>query len=138
MKITSPKEVNLRYSEAFKLKVVEEIEKGRLTISEAMNLYDIKGGSTIYNWIRKYGKNHLIKRTVRIEMKDEKNINAELRREIKARDSLIAKLMLELVTFQSAYEVFSEATDEHKKKSLLSKLSPEQKLMLELNRSKRP
>ncbi|MGI6197675.1 MAG: transposase, partial [Candidatus Cloacimonadaceae bacterium] len=48
--------VIIRYSEAFKLKVVEEIERGHLTITKAMRLYDIKGSATIYNWIRKYGK----------------------------------------------------------------------------------
>ncbi len=65
--------VNYRYSEAFKLKIGSEIEKGSLTVSEAMQLYEISGNNTIYNWLRKYGKNHLINKIVRIEMKDEKS-----------------------------------------------------------------
>jgi len=71
---STSKPLRLRYSEAFKLKVVEEIEKGKLAISEASRLYEIKGGNTIYKWIRKYGKNHLISKAVRIEMKNEKDI----------------------------------------------------------------
>ena len=40
-------QVTLRYSEAFKLKVVQEIDKRRLTIAEATRLYEINGRTTI-------------------------------------------------------------------------------------------
>ena len=36
-----------RYSAAFKIKVVSEIEKGKLSIEGARKLYDIGGGSTV-------------------------------------------------------------------------------------------
>ncbi len=133
MKIKSNNGVILRYSEAFKLKVVEEIEKGHLTISEAMNLYDIRGGATIYNWIRKYGKNHLLKKVMRIEMKDAKNIIAEKDRQIRSLESAVASLTMQLICAQSYIEVVEEGErfDAQKKKDIRSKLSPDHQIMLE-------
>ena len=61
-----------RYSLGFKQKVVSEIETGELTLGDAQRIYDIRGSDTIQNWMRKLGKNHLLNKVVRIEMKDEK------------------------------------------------------------------
>ena len=60
-----------RYSTAFKQKVVSEIEKGDLTISQARQKYDIRGAATVTRWLQKMGKNHLLCKKVRIEMPDE-------------------------------------------------------------------
>lgn len=43
------------FSESFKIYVVSEIEKGRLTQAEANRKYDILGHSTVMKWMRKYG-----------------------------------------------------------------------------------
>jgi transposase len=43
------------FSDAFKLHIVEEIESGRLTQSEANRKYGILGHSTVSKWLRKYG-----------------------------------------------------------------------------------
>ena len=67
------RKVLYRYSSAFKQKVVSEIESGELTIAEAQRLYGINGATTIQSWIKNLGKNHLLNRIVRIEMKDEKD-----------------------------------------------------------------
>ena len=125
--------VIIRYSEAFKLKVVEEVEKRHLTVTEAMHLYDIKGGATIYNWIRKYGKNHLLKRIVRVQMKDEKDKISELERENRNLKSAVASLTLHNICLQSYIEVVEEGEqlDAQKKKNMRSKLSPDHQIMLE-------
>lgn len=60
-----------RYSEAFKLQIVEEIEKGKYTIAEARKIYDIEGMQTIQRWLRKMGKKHLLPKKVKIETADE-------------------------------------------------------------------
>lgn len=73
----------IRYSISFKQKVVREIEEEGMTISEASRRYGIKGGQTIQNWLRKFGKNHLISKIVRIEMKGEKDRVKELEAELK-------------------------------------------------------
>lgn len=73
----------IRYSISFKQKVVREIEEEGLSLSEASRRYGIKGGETIQNWLRKFGKNHLISKIVRVEMKGEKDRLKELEVELK-------------------------------------------------------
>ena len=43
------------YSYAFKLSVVEEVERGFIGIKAAQRKYGIQGDATIRTWIRKYG-----------------------------------------------------------------------------------
>lgn len=43
------------YSYAFKLSVVEEVERGFIGIKAAQHKYGIQGDATIRTWIRKYG-----------------------------------------------------------------------------------
>jgi transposase len=43
------------YTLAFKLSVVDQIEKGELTYKEAQQRYGIQGRSTVLVWLRKHG-----------------------------------------------------------------------------------
>ena len=43
------------YSLAFKLLVVEQVEKGELTYKQAQRCYGIQGRSTVLVWLRKHG-----------------------------------------------------------------------------------
>lgn len=43
------------YSLAFKLQVVDEIEKGCLTYKQSQKKYGIQGRSTVLIWLRKHG-----------------------------------------------------------------------------------
>ncbi len=125
------KPLRFRYSEAFKLKVVGEIEKGKLTISEASKLYEINGGHTIYNWIRKYGKNHLISKTVRIEMKNEKDIIKSKDERIRELEQTLASVTVQNICQKSYIDSLESHLTEEEKKTLFSILSPEQKRVLE-------
>ena len=44
------------YTLAFKLQLVQEIERGELYVTDATQKYGIQGRSTVVNWLRKYGK----------------------------------------------------------------------------------
>ena len=44
------------YSMAFKLGVMNEVEKGELTYKEAQGKYGIQGSSTVLKWLRKHGR----------------------------------------------------------------------------------
>jgi len=71
-------ETIVRYSEAFKLQVVRELEEGRhRSFHEASEAYGIRGAVTVRNWVRKYGKTHLLRRVIRVETPEERS---ELRR----------------------------------------------------------
>ena len=44
------------YSLAFKLSVVDQVEKGEMTYKQAQAHYGIQGRSTVLVWLRKHGK----------------------------------------------------------------------------------
>jgi transposase-like protein len=69
-----------QYSEAFKRKVVEEIERGELNSREAARTYGISSGSTISNWLRKYGSRKYETKIVRVMMKSERDEINELKK----------------------------------------------------------
>jgi len=53
---TTSKRTQRDYSLAFKLAVVDQVEKGEMTYKQAQNLYGIQGRSTVLVWLRKHGK----------------------------------------------------------------------------------
>ena len=44
------------YTLAFKLSVVEQVEKGELSYKQAQQRYGIQGRSTVLVWLRKHGR----------------------------------------------------------------------------------
>jgi transposase-like protein len=53
---TREKRTQRDYTLAFKLAVVDEVEKGQLTYKEAQRRYGIQGRSTVLVWLRKHGR----------------------------------------------------------------------------------
>ena len=43
------------YSMSFKLQIVQEIERGELTVTESTKTYGIQNRSTVVKWLRKFG-----------------------------------------------------------------------------------
>ena len=72
-----------RYSEAFKLQVVSEIEAGKSSIDGVRRRFGIGGGGTISRWLRDYGKNHLLGKVVRVEKLEERDRVRELEKKIR-------------------------------------------------------
>jgi transposase-like protein len=62
----------LRYSEAFKLEVVREVEVGGLAFDAVSRKYGIHGASTVASWVRKYG-NGTRGKVTRVEKPDAMN-----------------------------------------------------------------
>jgi len=120
--MSGPK-ITYRYSLAFKQKVVSEIESGQLSVAQARKVYDIGGGNTIYVWLRKLGKNHLIKRVVRIEMKDEKDKLKELERQNRELESALAQSHLETLGLKALLASVEEHYGIDVKKTFGSRVS---------------
>jgi transposase-like protein len=97
-----------RYSIAFQKKVVSEIESGELSIGDACRLYDITGNDTIQNWIGKLGKNHLLNKVVRIEMKDEKDRIKELEKKVRQLESALADEHIKNIVLESLVDIARE------------------------------
>ena len=117
--------VTYRYSLAFKQKVVSEIESGQLTVADAKRIYDIPHSNTIYRWIRQLGKNHLIKKVIRVEMKDEKDKLKELERKNRELESALAQSHLKNIALESVIESLEELYQIDAKKKFGTKVSKE-------------
>lgn len=53
---SGPRRTQRDYTLAFKLSVVEQVEKGELTYKQAQQQYGIQGRSTVLVWLRKHGR----------------------------------------------------------------------------------
>jgi transposase-like protein len=98
----------IKYSESFKLQVVKEIEESGIAVCTAQKKYDIKGGSTIQQWLKKYGKHHLLAKVVRVETPDEKNQIKHLKEEVRKLESALAKSQVKIIALESLIEVAEE------------------------------
>lgn len=107
----------IRYSESFKLHVVSEIESGDLTIEGARRRYGIKGGATVQKWLRRYGKNHLLGKVVRVERPEEKDRVKELEAKVRELESALAQSQVKLFAYESLIEVAEEHYDADFKKN---------------------
>ncbi|MCP4584375.1 transposase [Pseudoalteromonas sp.] len=100
--------VTYRYSEAFKLHVIKEIESGRLSMSSAQRKYDISGGATIPGWLKRYGKNHLLAKVVRVERAEERNRIKRLEEEKRELEQALAQSHIKQLALESLVEVAEE------------------------------
>lgn len=86
-----------RYSQAFKQKVLSEIESGELTQSEAARKYGICAPSLVNYWVKKSNNPRLRRKVVRIEMPNEiqpKDIIKKLEADKKQLESALAQSFL--------------------------------------------
>ena len=96
----------IRYSEALKLKVVSDIESGKFSgYMEAQKAYGITGSTTVSKWLKKYGKEHLLPRIVRVEMIDEKDRIEALQKEIAQLKEAVADSKVQEVIHRAAFKV---------------------------------
>lgn len=99
----------IRYSEAFKLKVVSEYEAGKFrTYEEARKAYGIKGCGTVRYWLKKYGKTHLLSRIVRVETANERDQVKALKKEISQLKEAVADSKVQELIHRAAFEVVCE------------------------------
>jgi len=80
--------------------------------------YGIKGGSTIQKWIKQFGKNHLLNKIVRIEMKGEKDRVKELEAEIKRLKIALADSTMEKHVLETLIDIVNEHYHTDVKKNL--------------------
>lgn len=74
----------IRYSEAFKLQVLRELEEGKFANrGQAAKAYGIRGSGMIGYWARRYGKGHLIGKVVRVQTAKEVSEVKELRKRVR-------------------------------------------------------
>jgi transposase-like protein len=96
-----------RYSEPFKLKILDELTTGKLNKNQLGKLYGINP-TTINEWIRKYERKDLMNTRVKVETKDEITRIKELQKEIQQLKKLLLKKDLDAMVEESYLEVAAE------------------------------
>ncbi len=99
--------VTRRYSEGFKLKILNELSTGKYSKRELARLYGIHS-STINDWIKKYDRIDLMNTRIMVENKDEITRLKELQKEIEQLKKLILKKDLDQLANDSYLEVAAE------------------------------
>ena len=112
---------SISYSEAFKRQVVEEIDRGRHKSPQAaMRAYGIKGAATVDKWVRKYGREELLPKRIRIETMKEIDELKEARKRIRILEAAVADAhidcCLEKGFLRAACDRMGVTPDEFKKK----------------------
>ncbi len=93
----------IRYSEAFKLQVLRELDEGRFaTPWAAARTYGIRGVGTIERWARKYNQYHLLRKVVRVETPKEVNEINALRKRVRELEKALSDAHLK-ERFDEAY-----------------------------------
>lgn len=96
-----------RYSEAFKLKILDELSKGDYSKRQLGRIYGMNA-STINEWIKKYERKDLMNKQVTVKTKDEISRVKELQKEIKILKELLLKKDLEGLVSDAYLEVAAE------------------------------
>lgn len=100
--------VSIRYSEAFKHQVVKDIEDHSISLDEARKKYGIKGGSTVYHWIKKMGKLDLLPKRLRVEKPDETDRIKVLERQVAELKNALADTQLRFLVSETQFEIVCE------------------------------
>lgn len=123
---------SVRYSEAFKLQVVSELEAGKFQGPfAAARAYGIRGGETVTGWLRKYGRSDLMPRRITISTMNEQDEKKALQGRVRELEKALAdthmKELLGSKYLEIACERLGEEVTDFKKKAV-TKLSVEDKL----------
>ena len=101
----------VRYSEAFKQQVVEDMENGRYgSPHEAAKAYGVSCPGTVTRWLRQYGREKLLKRVVRVEKPDEPGEIRRLKERVRKLEEALADAHIDSALDQSFFEILCERT----------------------------
>ncbi len=101
------KKVIKRYSLAFKHQVVREYEAGA-SFLELRDKYGIGGGSTIRDWVVKYGRKGTRHRMIIIQSPDEQNQVKVLKQRISQLEKVVAQLTLDKLMLETTLKIVEE------------------------------
>ena len=101
----------IRYSKAFKMQCVREVETGKSCASTVRRKYRIKGTSTVMRWVRQLGSGQYGK-IIRVEKAHEVNEAGQLRSELRRVKEALADTHMELALERAFLVVACEEMDQ--------------------------
>lgn len=111
----------VRYSEAFKIQIVRELESGKINLAQMQRKYGIGARASIRNWNAKYG-NGSIGKIIRVEKPKEINELKRLKERVRRLESALADANIDLALERAFTELACERAgvevEEFKKKAV--------------------
>ena len=101
----------IRYSKAFKMQLVREVETGKTTAAAVQRKYQIKSNATVIHWVRQFGSGRYGK-IIRVEKAGEINEAGQLRKELRTVKEALADTHLELALEKAYLVVACEELDQ--------------------------
>ena len=128
------------YSLSFKLGVVDEVERGELSISASLRKYGIQSHGTVLNWLRKYGNFDWENQTPSNMPKTQEQKLLELEQKVKLLEKQKAFLEKQVETADKKAIIFDMMIDLAEKEfniPIRKKCSPGQSIITEKKKKKR-
>jgi transposase len=97
----------IRYSEAFKVSVVHELETSGLAFNALARKYGIKGTETVQKWARKYGNGSRGK-VIRVEKPEEIDQTKKLKERVRVLERTVGSLHVELALERAYTDIACE------------------------------
>lgn len=101
----------IRYSKAFKMQLVQEVESGKWCVSRVERKYGITSAGTLMRWVRQYGSGKYGK-VIRVEKAGEVDEASRLRKELRRVKEVLADTHVELALEKAYLEVACEQLDQ--------------------------
>ena len=101
------RKAGIRYSEAFKMALVRELESEGKPFDRVRRKYGIGGAGILQKWARKYGSGDLGK-VIRVEKPNEVDERDQMKRRIKALETALADAHLDLVLERAYTQIACE------------------------------
>jgi transposase-like protein len=98
---------NIRYSEAFKMQVVRELEEQDLPFEALRRKYGIKGSETVARWVRKYGNGSRGK-VIRVQKPEEIDERKRLQERVRLLERALADAHVDLALERAYLEMACE------------------------------
>lgn len=99
----------IRYGEAFKRQVVDQIERGEFTgVFQASRCYGIKGSATVSRWVRRYGNEKLLPKQIKIMSRKEIDETLELKKRVRELERALAQTQMLSLLNESYLEIACE------------------------------
>ncbi len=101
----------IRYSKAFKLQALREVEMGESSARAVERKYGIQGNGTVLRWVRQLGSGRYGK-IIRVEKADEIHEAARVRRQLQLAKEALADAHMELALEKAFLSVACEQLDQ--------------------------
>lgn len=133
------KRTQKNYSMSFKLQIVQEIERGMISITQVKKDYGIQSRSTIVQWLRKFGNFDWENQTPSIMSKSPEQIIMELEAKVKLLEK--QKALLERQSYIAdnkaiIFDMMINLAEKEYQIDIRKNSSPEQSTFLKQNNNK--